>query len=97
MRDGERRKVRFAPDEGAIAQIDPTIREDNADFEPKIQALVIDEARDGCGLVVVNNKVLFEGDTCLVKIGDLDPLISEIRWVQELDEDVQKIGVMYLE
>lgn len=97
MSDGKRRKIRFAPDAGVIAHIDPTVREDNDEFVSKIQALVIDEALDGCGLVVVNNKTLFEGDTCLVKVGDLDPLIGEVRWVKILDEEVQKIGIMYLE
>ena len=60
-------------------------------------ALVIDEALDGCGLVVVNNKILAEGDICLVKVGMLDPLIGEVRWLRELDEEVHKIGIMYLE
>lgn len=97
MGDGGRKSIRFEPDEGTLAYIDTTPREHKSEFDPKIMALVIDEALDGCGLAVVNNKTLFEGDICLVKVGLLDPLIGEVRWVRELDEEVHKIGIMYLE
>ncbi len=97
MGDGGRKSIRFEPDEGTIAQIDPTAHDDKSKFQPKILALVIDEALDGCGIVLVNNKTLFEGDICLIKVGQLDPLIGEVRWLKELDEEVHKIGIMYLE
>ena len=92
-----RSALRFAPDEGTIALIDPDHGEDKSQFKPTIHALVVDEAMDGCGLVVVNNTRLEIGDICLVQVGQLDPLSSELRWIRQLDEDVQKIGFMYLE
>jgi hypothetical protein len=97
MSDSGRKSIRFEPDEGTIAQIDPTAQEDKSKFRPTIQALVIDEALDGCGVVLVKNTALGEGDICLIKVGQLDPLIGEVRWIKELDQDVHKIGIMYLE
>jgi ABC-type uncharacterized transport system substrate-binding protein len=40
---------------------------------------------------------LTEETECMVRIGDLAPLKSQIRWVKELHNDVQRIGVMFLE
>lgn len=97
MEEGIRRTLRFPPDEGTLAWIDPVLREDKLDFRPTIPALVIDEALDGCGLVVLYHDRLAENARCMVRVGNLDPLPAQVRWIKDLDEEVLKIGVMFLE
>lgn len=97
MIDSDRRSLRFQPDEGNIAEIDPEAKDNKNNFKARIRALIVDEALEGCCLVLTHNRLLQVGDICLVKVGMLDPLISEVRWIRDLDEEIQKIGIMYLE
>ena len=93
-----RKTLRFDPEQGTIALIDPQAKADKGRFEPVVPALIVDEALEGCGLVVVKRQhSLQEADRCLVKVAELDPLLAEVRWIEDLDDDVQKIGLMYLE
>lgn len=97
METGVRRSLRFPPDEGTTAWIDPVVREDKHQFKPTIPALVIDEALDGCGVVTLFHDLLTEEAECMVRVGNLDPLKAQVRWIKDLDEDVLKIGLMFLE
>ena len=98
MSDSIRKTLRFSPEEGMIAMIDPAASTDKSHFQAVLPALIVDEALEGCGLVVLKRQhSMNEGDQCLVKVAELDPLLAEVRWIRELDEDVEKIGLMYLE
>jgi len=97
MEEGIRKALRFPPDEGTLAWIDPDYHEDKQLFKPQIPALVIDEALDGCGLVVLYHERLSEHAKCMIRVGNLDPLAAQVRWIKDLDEEVLKIGVMFLE
>ncbi len=97
MSTGVRRALRFPPDEGAVAWIDPSVHEDKDDFKPTVAALVTDEALNGCGLITLVHDWLREGTECMVMVGNLAPLRAEIRWVKDLDDSVLKIGVVFLE
>ncbi len=97
MSTGVRRSLRFPPDEGAVAWLDPSVHEDNRDFKPTIAALVTDEALKGCGLITLVHDWLREGAECMVQVGDLAPLRAQIRWVKDLNDNVLKIGVVFLE
>ena len=92
-----RKSRRFPPDAGTMAWIDLIVPDDKREFQPVIPALVIDEALHGCGVVTTLDDRLTEETECMVRIGDLAPLKSQIRWVKELHNDVQRIGVMFLE
>jgi hypothetical protein len=92
-----RRFLRFPPDEGAVALIDPNTGADRRDFKPALSALVTDEALVGCGLVTFSQEWLGEGTELVVKVGNLVPLKAEIRWVRELGEGLVKLGVVFLE
>ena len=92
-----RRFRRFPPDEGTIAWIDPSVQDDKRNFKPTMAALVTDEAVHGCGLVTLSRDQIGLYGQCTVRVGDLAPLRSEIRWVQDLSADVRKVGVMFLE
>jgi len=92
-----RRSLRFPPDEGEVAWIDPSVHDDKRDFKPVAAALVTDEALNGCGLITLGRDWLREGVQCMVRVGDLAPLAAEVRWVKGLGDGVLKIGVVFLE
>lgn len=97
----QRRYLRFPPDEWEIGLIqcsDAMVEE--AEFEPQIAGLVIEESRAGCGLVVLDQQIegrLKVEDRCLVKVARLGILLAEVRWMQSIDEGVSRIGLHYLE
>ena len=69
----------------------------NKEFHPSVPALVIDEAFNGCGIVVLNDAKLKVGTLLRIKVGQLPVLKAEVRWVQEVDEELTKCGLSYLE
>lgn len=91
----QRKNIRFRPDASVIAQID--FGGATAEFKPTASALVFSEAYTGCGLVVLTADLSNLESTIRVKIGDLAPLTGEIVWVRELDSEVCKVGVRYLQ
>lgn len=97
MEISPRQSIRFAPDEGTVAWIDPTLREHWQDFNPILAALVVDEAQAGCGLVVLARDWLREDIQCMVRIGNMTPLKGQVRWLRDLGEGVVKVGVEYLD
>jgi hypothetical protein len=92
-----RESRRFPPDEGTMAWIDTDVRGDKRDFKPTIAALVTDEALHGCGMVALAHDRFREEAECMVQVGDLAPLRSQIRWVRNLNNDVLRMGVRFLE
>jgi hypothetical protein len=80
-----------------MAWIDPSAPDDRRDFRPTIPALVTDEALHGCGIVILFDDRLSENAECMVQVGNLAPLRAQIRWVKGLHNDVQKVGLMFLE
>jgi hypothetical protein len=97
MRNAARKSRRFPPDEGTIAWIDPSVYDDKRNFNPTIAALVTDEALHGCGIVTLSRDEIDPDAECMIPVGDLAPLRSQIRWVKDLDPGVRKVGVMFLE
>lgn len=97
----KRRYLRFEPDEIEIAQLQFVEAEpDDFFFKPEAAGLVIDESYEGCALAVVANTLpegLAKGTHCQIKINKLGPMRAELRWIKELDEEVWKIGVHYLD
>jgi hypothetical protein len=92
-----RRSLRFPPDEGTIAWIDPSVQDDKRNFKPTIAALVTDEALHGCGIVTLSRDQIDPDAECMIRVGDLAPLRSQIRWVKDLGAHARKVGVMFLE
>jgi hypothetical protein len=92
-----RESRRFPPDEGTLAWIDTEVHEDKRAFRPTIAALVTDEALHGCGMVALAHDRFRDEAECMVQVGDLAPLRSQIRWIKNLNHDVLRIGVRFLE
>ena len=97
MLDEARTSRRFPPDEGTIAWIDPNMQGDKRDFKPTIAALVTDESLRGCGIVVLSRDDMCQGAECMIRVGRLAPLLSQVRWVKDLSANARKVGVMFLE
>lgn len=97
----QRRYLRFPPEEWEIALIqcsDAKVEEN--DFLPEIAALVMEESRAGCGLVVLERLIegrLKTSDRCMVKVAKLGILLAEVRWITEIDEGVCRLGIHFLE
>lgn len=64
-------------------------------YTPEIYGLVINEGYMGCGAVMLKHHALQVATECIIKCGDLDPLKATVRWINELDDDVIKIGFQY--
>lgn len=99
--DELRHHLRFPPDEweiGLIQCTDATVEE--ADFEPEVAGLVMEESRAGCGLVVLERLIqdrLKIGDRCMVKVARLGVLPAEVRWIKQINEGVCRLGLHYIE
>ena len=92
-----RQTLRFPPDEGAVAWIDPNAHADRYNFKPTLAALVTDEALIGCGLVALSQDWLREGAEFTVRVGNLAPIKAQVRWKRDLGEGVVRLGVAFLE
>lgn len=97
MLDEARTSRRFPPDEGTVAWIDPSVQGDKRDFKPRIAALVTDESLHGCGIVTLSRDHIGLDTECMIRVGALSPLRSQVRWVKDLGANARKVGVMFLE
>lgn len=90
-----RRKVRFTADPFHHAAIDLNPQLD--EFNPEIVALICNESYNGCCVVALRKQQLQKGARVRIKIGDLAPMMGEIKWVLDLDVEVVKMGIELLE
>jgi hypothetical protein len=91
-----RKNLRYKPDrlEFALVMFDAS----KGSWIPDDTALIIDEsAVAGAQLVLKFTDRCKPGDQVRVKIGSLDPVLGEIVWRREIDSDLFRIGVRFLE
>lgn len=93
----KRQAIRFPPDPGTIAWIDASGSGKKRSFEPTYTALITEESHRGCGLVLKMSTDLQVGTLCRVKVGHGPALSAEVRWRIELDSQIIRIGLMFLE
>jgi hypothetical protein len=93
----KRSAIRFTPDLGTIAQLELLNLKKVQNFGTEITALVLEESYRGCGLALPLSEALQVGDKVKVRIGAGAPLLAEVRWRTELDSQIMRIGLMYLE
>ncbi len=85
----KRKHIRFNPDEDTFIAV--KIEDDTL-----YTGLCVSESQGGCSGVFMNHVNFISGKMCYLKVGKLDPVSAEIRWVTELDTDVVKVGFQYL-
>jgi hypothetical protein len=93
---GTRSLLRFAPDPGTFAAIDMSLDLD-VKFAPQHFALVFSESFSGCGLIVYNNRGIKEGSQFRIQVGQLTPMLAEVKWRKDLDKEVARVGCVYIE
>lgn len=59
--------------------------------------LALSESQGGCSGVFKVNKDFELKKMMLVKVGQLDSIPVEIRWITPLDHEVVKVGFQYLD
>ena len=90
-----RKSVRFSPDPGAVAHV--CFGPISKTFNPEHNALILSESYKGCSVLLALAPDIAVGDRLRIKVGNLAPMLAEARWVVPLDDQIQKIGFMYLQ
>lgn len=68
------------------------------EFAPDYVGLIIEQsAIGGCCLAILNPDQLKEKQKCRVKLGELPPILAEVRWLRPLDTGINLIGFQFLE
>lgn len=88
------RSIRFKPHPADVAQI--CFAPQVADFSEEQSALILNESIEGCALVTVSERAIKKGDRLVVKVGRLDPIACEVRWVLQSEATIYKVGLRYL-
>lgn len=88
-----RKQIRFMPDTPSYAFIDTDSSTDS--FKAQLVGLVIDESHGGCCLVVLSRSGIKLNDILKIKILDFPIMLSEARWIRQLDDVVLRIGFKY--
>ena len=95
----QRKHTRFKPDEGTMAWLEWA--DNTGQFSSRAggraPALVVSESHGGCGLVVYALGKVEIGTMCKVQVGSLPLIKAELRWVKEVDHEIRRIGLKYLE
>lgn len=92
----QRRHIRARPDATDYVQIDKN--PDNANFNLDAVALLVEEApMGGFGVVCLKSVGLEKGVVYRFKVGRMAALKAEVVWTKELDEDIIRAGLRFLE
>lgn len=93
----KRSNVRFEPDPGSYVMIDVDHSDVDA-FQPKVTGLMYNESYTGCAVFILSDQVLPKDIICLVRPAQLQkPLKAIVRWREDYDIGVSKIGFQYIE
>lgn len=88
--DIKRKHLRFNADNNTFTAV-------KLDEETIYGGLAITESQGGCSSIFLNKPGFSEGKKCYLKVGQLNSIYAEIRWIKELDAEVIKVGFQYLE
>ena len=85
----KRKHIRFQPDENTFIFV-------NLDDDIVHGGLCISESHGGCSGVFHLSENFVIGKMCYLKVGKLDSICADIRWITPLDDTVVKVGFEYL-
>lgn len=89
-----RKGIRFESDENPFVGIDLSLDEE---FNPEFKALAVNESHKGVGLVAKKNERLSVDTYCRVQVGFQSALGGKIVWRKDLDEELIRLGIEYVE
>ena len=90
----KRKNIRFKAEPAQYAQIDIEV---GKNFKCHIAALIFNESYRGCSLIAMKNEKLKVGTKCRIKLGTLDPIEAELKWTEEIDTEVIRMGFYFAE
>lgn len=85
----KRRAIRFAPDPGTLAEIAFELEKIH------VYGLVVNESSGGCAVLVSTEETIEKGMICICRVGNLDQVEADVRWIKELEPNLYKIGLNY--
>ena len=88
--ENKRKPLRFAPDANTAVWLSENL--DKALFKNDKLGLATNESHKGFNFVTVGKEKLFVGKEYLVKIGLIGPLLCELRWINEVDQNIYRCG-----
>ena len=89
-----RKYIRFSPDPLTVAYL---ALGSAAEFEPTLVAVVINEAYEGCSLLLNTDERFKKDQKIKIKVGQLPIMKAKIVWMKNLEESIHKIGVKFLD
>lgn len=93
--DKYRSSIRFHPDPTDYALLD--FKPKALRFSPSTSALILNESYSGCAILMTSEVVIPTKTKVKIKVGKLDPILGEIIWVKNLEENIFKVGIKLLE
>lgn len=90
----KRKHLRYKPELGTVAMISSAL---HGAFKAEFSALILDEAFQGCHLVMPLTESFKVGSVFRVKLPELNPMEAEVRWRTLLDDRVMRLGIMFRE
>lgn len=93
----KRASIRYTPNDGTFAMIDLMDERPDGTFRPSMVALVPEESSKGVGLVLLTTPSLQVGNYVRIQVGKLPPLRAEVRWRRDVDPQIIRIGLLFLE
>lgn len=96
--DERRRYLRYPPDPTEVVMVQFSSGSDR--FTPEIAALPSEESRGGLRLIMLNRGPVSGvevGSSCTVKVASLGPQRAEVRWVDDEDSEIIRVGVQFLD
>ena len=98
----KRKNHRFFVNKGTSVFL--TLQTEENLLEESIEAMVIDDSCDGCGLIIIkDNPLVFEqllllkpGHIYSITIENQAPIFGEIVWFKELDDLIIRLGIRYI-
>ena len=89
----KRKHIRFEADPNQIAWISL----DTKNFKKDYICLLHQESYGGCQVITNQAIQLRTGEPMLIKVGEIGPLLGEVRWLKEVSEHVFVMGIEFKE
>ncbi len=90
----KRAPIRFKPDPLTVAYID---NGNSRSFTPQHVALAINESYSGCAVLIATSHEFKKGDKIKIKVGQLSEMKAKVVWCKNLEENIYKMGIQFLE
>ncbi len=89
-----RKSIRFRPDPFTLAYFSfkPT-----TPFKADLVALVLNESYTGCSLFFNTENKVKKDQKISIKVGQLAVMQAKIVWIKNLDENLFKVGIKFLD